>query len=113
MTASPEPKSISEIHATYGDRSAEWFDSNSVHAHVRGRIVSKRVMGKIAFVSIDDGSGELMLFLQRGDLETLRDAFENSRVGDILRVTGQLFRTKTRQLCIKAMEVTVEPQSRH
>src|ERR1035438_7791857 len=111
--ASPKPELISEIHAAYGDRTGEWFDTNPVHVQVRGHVIAKRILGKMSFVKINDGTGELMLFLRRDDLEAQQDAFENLRVGDTFGGAGQLFRTKTQELCIRANAVTVDPQSRH
>jgi lysyl-tRNA synthetase class 2 len=63
-----------------------------------GRIVgARRVMGKIAFAHIDDGSGEIQLWVSRGDIgdaafERFRDDFDSF---DIVEASGTLRRTKT------------------
>lgn len=60
-----------------------------------GRVRSLRVMGKIAFVHIEDGTGKIQGFFS---LEKLGDQFavfkENVEIGDFLSVTGTLFLTK-------------------
>ena len=99
--------SIAEIHAAYADRTGEWFDANPVRVSVRGRVISKRVMGETSFVTIDDGRGQIVLCLQREIFGVRPDPFESFDVGDVLGGNGQLFRTKTRELWIKATAVTV------
>ncbi len=70
---------------------------------VAGRIVLKRVQGKVSFVQIQDGSGRLQLFIHQGTLgEQSYDAFKGWDVGDIVGAHGVLMRTKTGELSVKA-----------
>lgn len=75
-----------------------------------GRIIgARRVMGKIAFAHIEDGTGEIQLWLSRADLgdewfERFRDQIDTF---DIVQATGTLRRTKTgeRSLFVREMAV--------
>ena len=70
---------------------------------VAGRIVLKRVQGKVSFVQIQDGTGRLQLFIHQGTLgEQIYDAFKGWDVGDIVGAQGVLMRTKTGELSVKA-----------
>ncbi|HZW18056.1 MAG TPA: lysine--tRNA ligase [Luteimonas sp.] len=67
-----------------------------------GRLLAKRVMGKAAFAQVQDVSGRIQLFLQKGALDDAYDAFKGWDVGDIVAVTGTLMRTRTGELSVKA-----------
>ncbi|MGB4860349.1 MAG: lysine--tRNA ligase [Dokdonella sp.] len=70
---------------------------------VAGRIVLKRVQGKVSFVQLQDGSGRLQLFIHQGTLgEETYEAFKGWDVGDIVGAQGLLMRTKTGELSVKA-----------
>jgi lysyl-tRNA synthetase class 2 len=77
---------------------------------VAGRIVgARRVMGKIAFARIDDGTGSLQLWISRGDLgdawfERFRDDLDTF---DIVQAHGTLRRTKTGEESLFVQELTV------
>lgn len=72
-----------------------------------GRIRSLRLMGQLAFVDIDDGTGRLQIFLQNKELgdepfELFVNTFDN---GDFIEVTGSLFTTKSGEQTLKATSV--------
>ncbi len=91
-----------ELHAEYGDREPEWFEDNPIRVKVAGRMMSKRVMGKVSFAHIQDMSGRIQLFVQRDALpEGLYKEFKGWDVGDILGAEGTLFKTKTGELSVK------------
>ena len=69
---------------------------------VAGRIVLKRLQGKVSFVQIQDSTGRLQLFIHQGTLgEQPYDAFKGLDVGDIIGAQGALMRTKTGELSVK------------
>jgi lysyl-tRNA synthetase class 2 len=77
---------------------------------IAGRIVgARRVMGKIAFARIDDGTGSMQLWISRGDLgdawfERFRDDLDTF---DIVQAHGTLRRTKTGEESLFVQELTV------
>jgi len=62
-----------------------------------GRVRSLRPMGGSAFAHIEDESGKMQLFFNKGNMdENLFKLFaKNAELGDFVQVTGQLFKTKT------------------
>lgn len=107
MTATLHCESISDIRAMYAERAGGWLDANPVRVSVRGRVISKRVMGKASFAEIDDGSGEMVLYLEYAILGPQYDPFASFDIGDILGGTGRLLQTESRALWVKATAVTV------
>ncbi|ANB03538.1 lysine--tRNA ligase [Ectothiorhodospira sp. BSL-9] len=91
-----------ELHAEYGEREPEWFESNAIRVAVAGRMMAKRVMGKASFTQLLDMSGRIQLFVQRDELPEGRyQEFKAWDVGDILGAEGTLFKTKTGELSVK------------
>ncbi|MEX0914685.1 MAG: OB-fold nucleic acid binding domain-containing protein, partial [Wenzhouxiangellaceae bacterium] len=83
--------------AGYGDAGTwpqEKLEAEQVPASVAGRILSRRIMGKAAFVHIRDRSGEqIQLYLRRDDLpDGVYQAFKHWDVGDIVGASGALMR---------------------
>ena len=64
--------------------------------------MAKRVMGKAAFVQIQDMTGAIQLFLQSNTLGETYGAFKGWDIGDIVAAQGSLMRTKTGELSVKA-----------
>jgi lysyl-tRNA synthetase class 2 len=89
------------MQAEYGEKPADWFDTNVVKVHVAGRMMSKRVMGKASFAKLQDRTGQIQVFLQRDALGESYEAFKKYDVGDILAAVGTLFKTKTGELSVR------------
>lgn len=77
-----------------------------------GRIMLKRVMGKASFIHIQDMSGRMQIYLAQNILpEALYEDFKTWDVGDIVGVTGTLFKTKTGELTLKAQSIQLLTKS--
>jgi lysyl-tRNA synthetase class 2 len=74
-------------------------------------LMAKRVMGKASFVQIRDQSGDVQLFLQQSTLGDIYEAFKSWDVGDIVAASGQVMRTKTGELSVKAAELRLLTKS--
>jgi lysyl-tRNA synthetase class 2 len=73
---------------------------------VAGRIIAKRVMGKIAFVQLRDRDGDIQLMVQRDQLpEGVFAQFKTWDVGDIVGGTGQITRTQKGELSLRLSEL--------
>jgi lysyl-tRNA synthetase class 2 len=94
-----------ELQTAFGDKPAEWLDAHPTRVRVGGRMMFKRVMGKASFAKLADRSGQIQLFLQEGPLGPAYEAFKSYDVGDILGAEGQLFRTKTGELSVRAQSL--------
>ncbi len=68
-----------------------------------GRLRSSRLMGKLAFAHIEDGSGRVQLFLRVNELgEAALDHFKNDYdLGDFIQASGPLVRTRTGEISVQ------------
>jgi len=96
------------LHATYGNQSDETLETESVEITVGGRLMAKRVMGKASFGRLQDRTGEIQIFIQRELVSPdVYTAFKTWDLGDIIWVSGTLFRTRTGELSIKATQIVL------
>lgn len=79
---------------------------------VAGRIMQKRVMGKASFCNVQDLKGNIQSYVARDSLgdEPYAD-FKKYDVGDIVGITGEVFKTKTEEISIHASSVTLLSKS--
>ena len=77
-----------------------------------GRMMSKRVMGKASFCSIQDLQGSMQAYVARDNIgeESYKD-FKKLDIGDIIGIKGEVFKTKTGEISIHAAEVTLLSKS--
>lgn len=91
-----------DIVAKHAATEREALDQQAVTVTVAGRIMLKRVMGKISFATIQDSSGRIQIFVSAGDTGAdVLEAFKHYDIGDIVGVNGVLFITKTGELTIR------------
>jgi len=101
-----------QLHEVYDDYSNETLEADAVEVQVGGRMMTKRVMGKVSFATIQDRSGQIQLFLQRDGLpDGAYQAFKSWDLGDIVWARGTLFRTKTGELSVRANELELLTKS--
>jgi lysyl-tRNA synthetase class 2 len=91
-----------DLHATYAERTEDWLAANPVRVRVAGRMMFKRVMGKASFAKLQDGSGQIQVYLQAESLGGAYDAFKGWDVGDIVAAEGELMRTRAGELSVRA-----------
>jgi len=82
-------------------------DKRLLNVSLAGRITSMRTMGKAAFLDLQDASGSIQALLRQNNLEDGFDLLKNLDIGDHLGVRGNLIRTRTGQVTIDALELTV------
>ena len=77
-----------------------------------GRIMSKRVMGKASFCHIQDLKGTIQVYVARDNIgeDSYKD-FKKYDMGDIVGVSGEVFKTKTGEISIHAVSVTLLSKS--
>ena len=77
-----------------------------------GRMMSKRVMGKASFCSIQDLQGSIQSYVARDNVgEDSYKEFKKMDIGDLVGITGEVFKTKTGEISIHATEVTLLSKS--
>lgn len=75
---------------------------------IAGRIVAKRIMGKASFCHIQDAEGKMQSYVSINDLgEESYKQFKEDDIGDIIGITGFVFKTRTGEISIHAKEVTL------
>ena len=86
------------------------FDGKTVQ--VAGRIMSKRGMGKAIFCHIKDDRGQLQLYIRKDDVSEQEFAdFRKYDIGDIIGVTGFVFKTKTEEISVHVKGITLLSKS--
>ena len=79
---------------------------------VAGRMMSKRIMGKASFCHIQDLKGSIQAYVARDNIgEEAYADFKKYDAGDIIGVTGEVFKTKTGEVSIHAAQVTLLSKS--
>ena len=79
---------------------------------VAGRIMSKRIMGKASFCTIQDGQGRIQSYVSTNDLgEESYKEFKTYDIGDIIGIKGFVFKTKTEEISIHAKEIVLLSKS--
>ena len=86
------------------------FDGKTVS--VAGRIMSKRGMGKAIFCHIKDDRGQLQLYIRSDAVseQEFKD-FRKYDIGDIIGVTGYVFKTKTEEISVHVQSVVLLSKS--
>ena len=79
---------------------------------IAGRMMSKRVMGKASFCNVQDLKGNIQSYVARDSVgEENYKEFKKLDVGDVVGITGEVFRTKTGEMSIHASHVTLLSKS--
>ncbi len=79
---------------------------------IAGRIVGKRVMGKASFMHLLDRDGKIQVYVKRDDVGTDEYAdFKKYDIGDIVGVTGFVFRTQTGEVSVHAKAIVLLSKS--
>ena len=79
---------------------------------VAGRLMSKRGQGKVMFCDLQDATGRIQLFVkidEMGEEEYAR--FKKNDIGDIVGAEGEVFKTKTGEVCVRTKSVILLSKS--
>jgi len=98
-------------NADYNERRAI-MDASPIEVSIAGRMMFKRVMGKASFCNIQDLKGRIQVYVAKDAIgEDAYADFKKSDIGDIYGVKGYVFRTKTGEISIHAVEMTMLSKS--
>jgi lysyl-tRNA synthetase, class II len=100
-----------DLATAYGHKSAEALEAAAIRVKVAGRMRAKRVMGKASFARLEDSSGAIQIFLQQQALAAAYDDFKGWDIGDVVGAEGNLFRTKTGELSVRADRIVLLTKS--
>ncbi|MBR4087242.1 MAG: lysine--tRNA ligase [Clostridia bacterium] len=114
QAAGKDPFAITKYEVTHHSEEIkadfEHFEDQTVS--VAGRLMSKRGMGKVVFADLQDGEGRIQLFVKIDEVgEEALAAFKKYDIGDIVGVSGVVFRTKMGEISIRAKEIVLLSKS--
>ena len=98
-----------ELHKLYEDKSKEELEALAVEVSIAGRMLTRRVMGKASFATIQDMGGRIQVYVSRDNLQEgfYNTEFKKWDLGDIVGAKGVLFKTQTDELSIKVSEIRI------
>ena len=108
------PYNITHFDITHTSREilSDFAQMEGSIATIAGRIVSKRVMGKAAFAHLLDSEGQLQFYVRRDDIGVENyQAFKAFDIGDVVGVTGTVFRTKKGEISLHTTAITLLAKS--
>jgi lysyl-tRNA synthetase class 2 len=93
-----------DLHGDHGAQDKEALAELNQQVSVAGRVMLRRVMGKASFITLQDVSGQIQCYLRREDIgEEAYQAFNDLwDIGDLVGVTGTLFKTNKGELTVAA-----------
>ncbi len=95
-----------ELVEKHENTDRDTLDLNPVVVKVSGRLMLRRTMGKITFANIQDMSGQIQIFVaDNAPSKEVHEAFKHYDIGDIVGVSGVLFKTKTDEVTVRVREM--------
>jgi lysyl-tRNA synthetase class 2 len=94
-----------ELQDLYGPFSKEELEEKGAKATIAGRVMTKRGKGKVGFAHLQDSSGQIQIYVRKDEIgEDAYEIFKTTDLGDIVGVTGVVFKTNVGELSIIAKE---------
>ncbi len=92
-----------QLHNAYDPRDNDALEKMTERFAVAGRVMAIRNFGKGAFIAVQDRGGRIQAFIRKDKVgEETFSLFKTIDVGDIIHLTGRLFKTRTGELTIEA-----------
>ncbi|WP_186575885.1 lysine--tRNA ligase [Aquibacillus kalidii] len=92
-----------ELQVAYEQLSKEELEEKKIETTIAGRVMTKRGKGKAGFTHIQDLSGQIQLYVRKDKIgEEAYELFNTVDLGDIVGVTGIVFKTNVGELSVKA-----------
>ena len=106
MGRDPYREETYDVSAHSGDIKDNFEAMEDQEVRVAGRIMAFRRMGKVAFVDLQDKQGRIQIFVARDNIgQDEYNIFKTYDTGDILGIKGEVFKTKTGEVSVRAHEV--------
>lgn len=97
-----------ELHEKYNDLSKEEIAALGQTASIAGRMMTKRGKGKVGFAHLQDREGQVQIYVRKDEVgEENYQIFKKADLGDFLGVEGEIMKTDTGEVSIKAKKVTM------
>ena len=96
-----------EVLAQFEAQTKEELADNPQSVTIAGRIMTKRGKGKAGFAHIQDLGGQIQIYVRKDAIgDDAYELFNKADLGDIVGITGEVFRTQVGELSIKAQQFT-------
>ncbi|MDV3181979.1 MAG: lysine--tRNA ligase [Candidatus Phytoplasma australasiaticum] len=107
-----ETESISSLLFQYNSWTANQLEKDQILVSVAGRIILNRIQGKAGFANIRDFESDIQIYIRRDNITEQEFKIYNLLdLGDIIGVTGILFKTNTGELTIKIFKLVILSKS--
>lgn len=96
-----------QLHAQYDNADKEALAAQGIRVSIAGRMMTRRIMGKASFATLQDMSGQIQIYAARDNLPegVYNEGFKKWDLGDILGASGTLFITNTGELSVQVDEL--------
>src|SRR5690625_5227388 len=93
------------LHELYEGESKEDLEEKQIATTIAGRVMTKRGKGKVGFAHIQDASGQIQLYVRKDVIgEEAYEIYKTIDIGDIVGVSGVVFKTNVGELSIQVQE---------
>lgn len=93
----------SDIVEKYGEFENEDLEGKDIAVTIAGRIMTKRGKGKAGFAHVQDLGGQIQIYVRQDSVGPEQyEVFNIADLGDIVGITGHVFRTKVGEISVKA-----------
>ena len=101
-----------QLHEEFGEANKEDLEAAASRTAVAGRIVLRRMMGKASFLTLQDVSGRIQLYVRQDEVgpETY-EAFKSWDIGDIVGAAGSMMKTNKGELTVNVSEIRMLTKS--
>lgn len=101
-----------DVDAYSADIKSAFDEMEGKEVSCAGRIMAKRVMGKVSFIDLQDKQGRIQCFVARDNITPDEyKIFKTYDIGDIIGVKGEVFKTKTEEISIRPHTVVLLAKS--
>ena len=98
-------KDLLKEYGEYTKEELEEKESEDNQVTIAGRLMTKRGKGKAGFAHLQDVSGQIQLYVRQDQIgKEAYDLYKTIDLGDIIGVTGVMFKTNVGELSIKVSE---------
>ncbi|MBE6870470.1 MAG: lysine--tRNA ligase [Ruminococcaceae bacterium] len=112
--AGKDPYVITKYDVTHtSDQIKNDFESlENSDVSIAGRIITRRIMGKASFFTLQDSKGRIQVYIRRDDVgEDVYADFKKWDIGDIVGIVGFVFKTKTEEISVHAKSIVLLTKS--
>lgn len=97
-----------ELHEEYDQHSKEELSNMDLSASVAGRMMTKRGKGKAGFAHLQDREGQIQVYVRKDQVgDESYELFKQADLGDFFGITGQIMKTDTGEVTIKAQTIVL------